>query len=723
MLSVCRRTGSTAPAAFGICFVFCLVPLLTAQTANFAARRDYYLGGFPQVVAVGDFNGDGILDFVSEEEDVCFGNGDGTFRAGPLGKEGTQIGIAVADFDGDGKLDVAWVDGVGSYVAVAFGNGDGTFAKPVLLPLNSSGSAVAVADVDGDGSPDIVVGTGGVGYPSAGGISVILNSGNRNFANPAVYLSPQVVYAVAIGDVNQDGLPDIVVSLQAGVTFLLGTGGGSFTQGSSLALAHPAGTVALADLNNDGMTDVVAAGGWLYYTPSVSVFLGIGGGAFGKPVNIPYPNGTFSVAVGDVNQDGYPDLVVADASSLEIALLLNKGNGTFKAGRSYTGAGEVHIVVAPLRKPGVLDIVAAGFGSGMISVLLNQGKGVYKDGLHLNYPSGTGQPATADFNGDGHPDVAITTGKGVSILLGTGKAVSPFQAGTSISLAAHQTITGDFNGDGKQDLAVALTNGEIAVLLGNGDGTFGSPVITSTGNTTGFYIFSGDFNGDKKLDLVTTANQILFGNGDGTFQPPRTLIPKNELPLGAFQWMAPADLNGDGKTDLAIVYGIGPYYFIVLMNEGNGVFSKPTLYQYNGTDSSVAQIAVADFNGDGHPDVVISSDGSDGGFFLFLGNGDGTFQSPTLPSGNLFIGFSGILTGDFNGDGKRDVVMSTGGNCGVALFPGNGDGTFQAPLYFGTGINTSFLIKGEFQGQPKGYKPDLVVASQGAIDILLNRTP
>src|ERR1022692_147308 len=712
--------GTSAPKRLRsyVSLILLVLPSLAAQTPNFASRRDYYLGGFPQVVALGDFNGDGILDFVTEQERVYFGNGDGTFRQGPTGWGGRQIGIALADFDGDGKLDLAWVDGVGGYVAIAFGNGDGSFAAPVFLPLNFAGGAVTVADLNGDGKPDIVAGTAtATGFGD--GLSVILNLGNRNFGNPTVYLSTQEIYAVAIADLNRDGIPDIAAAVQSGVTLLKGNGDGTFTPGNTLALPHPAGTIVLTDLNHDGLIDVVTAGGWLYYTPSVTVFLATGGGAFGTPQSIPYPNGTFAVAVGDVNQDGYPDLVVATANTVEIALLLNKGNGTFVAGRTYTGAGEVGLVLAPLRKPGLLDLVAAGFGSGMVSVLLNQGKGIYQDGLHLPYPSGTGPPATADFNGDGHPDVAITTGSGVSILLGTGKPASPFKAGASISLAAYQTIAGDFNGDGHQD-------------LGRGSDQRGDCGVAGP---RGWHLWVADHHHDwKHYRLLHLRRGFQWGSqtGPGDYSHPDLVWQRGRhvsIPTrpAAGELAVPDDgaavVDGAGrpqrrwKTDLAIVEGGNLHYLVTLINAGNGVFRKPNVYEMNASLQS--QIAVADFNGDGHPDVVISAEQY--GFYILLGNGDGTFQPPTLVTGPDQLGY-GIVVGDFNNDGKPDVALSTNAGCGVAVFSGNGDGTFQPPMYFGTGLYSTFLITGEFQGQPKRYKPDLVVATESAIDILLNRT-
>src|ERR1039458_9223152 len=196
----CVGTSAPKRIAFAATCLLLVLPSLAAQTPNFASRRDYYLGGFPQVVALGDFNGDGILDFFTEQERVYF--------------------------DGDGKLDLACVDGVGAYVAIAFGNGDGSFAAPVFLPLNFAGGAVAVADLNGDGKPDIVVGTAtATGFGD--GLSVILNLGNRNFGNPTVYLSTQEIYAVAIADLNRDGIPDIAAAVQSGVTLLKGNGDGT----------------------------------------------------------------------------------------------------------------------------------------------------------------------------------------------------------------------------------------------------------------------------------------------------------------------------------------------------------------------------------------------------------------------------------------------------------------------------------------------------------------
>jgi hypothetical protein len=284
-----------------------------------------------------------------------------------------------------------------------------------------------------------------------------------------------------------------------------------------------------------------------------------------------------------------------------------------------------------------------------------------------------------DFNGDGKLDLALTNGNDgtntVSIFLGNGdgtlQAPQSFPAGPTPEILS----VGDFNGDGKLDLAVpnneTTTQGDISILLGNGDGSFQNPFEYALPFSSGDMLVVGDFNGDGKLDLAIDqpngVNQVYvgLGNGDGTFQPPQTVAKLVESPGSGVT----ADVNGDGKLDLVTLtyssYDVAG--FVILLGNGDGTFQPPVAYStpyyaYGGP-------VVADINADGKPDLLlapysqlVNSDNNITLMSVLIGNGDGTFQNavnlptPALPVGGSG-GAAGLLAGDFIGDGKVDILL------------------------------------------------------------------
>ncbi len=344
-----------------------------------------------------------------------------------------------------------------------------------------------------------------------------------------------------------------------------------------------------------------------------------------------------------------------------------------------------------------------------------------------NGPSGI---AVGDFNGDGKADLAVVNfgDWNVYVLLGNGDGT--FQAARSVYFASGggfpwSIAAGDFNRDGKLDLAVSnYGDNSLSVLLGNGDGTFQAP-LTSPVGTNPAQVTVGDFNGDGKLDLAVSsvANNtvaVLLGNGDGTFLPP--LI----APVGANPWyFAVGDFNGDGILDLAVSdYGCpldcnsSPSSTVtVLLGNGNGTFRPaPSLTVGNGP----AGVEVGDFNGDGKLDLAVANL-NDNTLSVLLGNGDGTFQAPqTFASAGMTHPYF-VAVGDFNRDGKPDLVVSNHLFATVSVLLSNGDGTFQPAQNFAVDNDPVYVAVSDFNGDSA---PDLAVANLHTLNIsvLLNNT-
>ena len=326
--------------------------------------------------------------------------------------------------------------------------------------------------------------------------------------------------------------------------------------------------------------------------------------------------------------------------------------------------------------------------------------------------------AVGDFNHDGKLDMAVAsilTATHVSVLLGNGDGTFKPAVNYDSGLQPISVVTADFNGDGNPDLAVAdsgSSSNNVAILLGNGDGTFQAPKFYSTPSAPTF-VAVGDFNNDHKLDLVLTDGQyvsVMLGNGDGTFQAPINTKPTYApLALGVGQF------NSDGKLDVVVAQESLVDQVQVLLGNGGGTFRLGATYPVGPIPSS---IAVADFRGIGKQDLAVACGGGLG-VEVLLGNGDGTFQQEVtydVPSAEW------VVAVDLNGDGKLDLavadfsVSQIPSAAAVSTLLGNGDGTFQPAHTYPAGKTNSFIAVGDFNGDKK---PDLAVADRQSGDVII----
>jgi len=317
--------------------------------------------------------------------------------------------------------------------------------------------------------------------------------------------------------------------------------------------------------------------------------------------------------VGDFNGDGKKDIATTVTGINKVSILLGDGTGGFGPSTNFTtGSGPHSVCTADFNADGFADLAVADNIQNKVSILLGTGTGSF--GAPTNFAVGTGPQSvcTADFNADGKMDLATAnyTANNVSVLLGNGNGT--FGAATNIitmSNNPYQIITADFNGDGKPDLATAniLPSGNISVYLNQGGGTIGMGTIFGTG-TNASSLCSGDFNGDTFIDIAVTFSgdgtmTILPNNGSGSFYVgTQTNFNVGTNPNG----ICAADLDGDGKLDVAVTDDNNTQIFVMLGNGASGLGS-PMPYTVG---TNPCAIMSSDLDANGRKDLILSNNGS-----------------------------------------------------------------------------------------------------------------
>jgi hypothetical protein len=646
-----------------------------------------------------DVNGDGKPDLLFADGTLELGKGDGTFTPGTAWKPAANSAatqFAIADFNGDGKPDIL-VAGPLNVLSVLLGKGDGTFQAAVTTSIAAPATSFVVGDLNGDGKPDVLAQVGSMFLTYTG-------NGDGTFAASIASNAIDASVLDSFADFNGDGKLDLLV---AGQGIQLGNGNGTFQS----LLPFPSGVLpqssAVGDFDGNGKLDVVASGGTAT-SAQIQILFGNGDGTFSAAAvqTLPVNSAASNFTAVDLNGDGKADVVNSTSSSLQV--LISKGDGTFTVGKFYNAptGGASTIVIADFNSDGKKDVAAFN------TILLANGDGTLQGNEALVGPTTGFGGATGDFNGDGFPDLALVapladpssfsnTSVNLNIWLNDGKGnftlahtyQLPLNPGEFLAGITTITVAGDINGDGKIDLVGWDTFGgtstvSVIALLGNGDGSFGAVQETLVAGSTNIDsvggLALGDLNGDGKQDVLLNAGQrgtnntffyVLMGNGDGTFGAPSSPFVGTAT-VGS---ITVGDFNNDKKFDAILPTSSG---LAVLLGNGDGTFQPTTFIANTACTTTCRNFLDGDFNADGKLDLLLATPK---GYQALLGKGDGTFA--VVPEVAVSGGSLGLFPGsaqvaDFNGDGNLDVLgfLSSSGAPPVALFFGNGDGTFGSPL-------------------------------------------
>ncbi len=580
-----------------------------------------------------------------------------------------------------------------------------TFKLGGLPTVETDGApyALAVGDLNGDGYPDIATANF-----DADTVSVLLGDGHGGLVRGIDLPTEDSPSAIVVLDANRDGRLDLATANTGddSVSVLMGRGDGTFGSPERSPVGVAPVDIAVADFDDDGVPDMVTANS---ESKSVSVLLGSGDGTFAGEVRYATGYAPSSVVAGDVNQDGAVDLAIGESGA--IGVLLGTGEGTFTSTLDMPVELAPKLALGDVNGDGAVDLtVAAPSGrqsDGMLGVLFGKDDGSFTPLAELE-PGRSPIIGTADLNGDGRSEIVVSTNSALTVL-------SVIDDGAVATAVDYLTISpptkaafGDFNADGWPDIAMANLWG-ISVLMATGDGNFDVPERQPTG-ADAYALLLDDLDADGLLDLATTTGtetvSVQLGLGDGTFAPGR------QYRTGAgYGSLEAGDLDGDGHPEL-VMAGESENGLYVLWNAGDTTYPSRTDYELATRPEFVA---LADLNEDAQLDIVTASGSllTDSATTVLINQGNGILVPQVHHDGKPWAKLALV---DLNHDGRADLVGSNGEQDGLIVALGLGDGSFGDMLKSptnGSAISTQSAALGDLDGDGELdlVAPDLALGS------------
>jgi gliding motility-associated-like protein len=749
MVSVYRNTSSSGSVTAG----------------SFATKVDFTTGSSPNDIVIGDIDGDGRLDVVVTNQNSnsisVFRNisTPGSITSGSFANKvdfttgNSPYYIAIGDIDGDGKPDLAVTNWAGNTVSV-FRNtstsgsiNSGSFATKVDFTIGTYPSGVGIGDIDGDGKPDLVV-----NIVSNNTVSILRNTSTSgsittgSFAANVDFPIGTGPLDVVIGDLDSDGKPDLAItnSSSNSVSVLRNTStSGSITAGSFAArVDFTTGTspwgVAIGDIDGDGKQDLVVAG---FSTMAVSIFRNTGSsgsitsGSFATKVDFITGSDPLSVALGDLDGDGKPDLLATNSYNNTISVLRNTISTTVPAPPvitsftptsgpigdtvTITGTNFSITVANNIVWFGAVQATVTAATSTSLSVLVPTGA-TYQPITVTNVTTGLTAYSNAPFN------VTFTSSHVIDVSAFTSKI--DFPSGTN----PWSVAIGDIDGDGKPDLIVTNSASNTVSVFRNTStsgsitaGSFASKVDFATGSGP-WSVAISDLDGDGKLDLAvadfSSSTVSIFRNTStsGSITAGSFAARVDFTTVDGPQIVAISDLDGNGKPDLVVT---GSSSVSVLRNTSTSGSISASSFDAKvdfTTGSNAVGVAIGDIDSDGKPDIVIANFQSNTVSVLRNTSNLGTITSGSFsPRIDFTTGTNPwyIVLGDLDGDGKPDLAVTNYSSSTVSIFRNTSTsgsvttGSFAAKVDFTTGSTPYYAAIGDIDGDGK---PDLAVANNGS---------